>query len=64
MSNIEPESLKRGTTLVVTDNDSRYDGTEGRALHIYDDRILLELDVWMGCGKLTREFDLDKLEYP
>lgn len=62
MSRINPREVQIGDSLTVSDSDSRYDGTDGRALQVFDDHIKVELDVWVGCGKLTRDFDIDQLE--
>lgn len=44
MTDIDPTQLETGEKLIVSCNDSRYDGTEGTVIAIFEHKIALELD--------------------
>lgn len=62
--NPNPMLLERGQKLVVSDNESRYDGVTGFVFQIYEDRIVLELEPNDTGASLVKTFDLEQLSHP
>lgn len=62
MTEIDPTEVETGETMVVSDNDSRYDGTEGRVLMVFDHYISLSLNVKTHGHEIVKTFSLDQLK--
>lgn len=62
MTDIDPTKVKQDETLIVSDKESPYYGTKGRATVLHEEYISIAMEVGTADGQeLIKAFDLEQL---